>query len=559
MAAYMPWLSSYPDSIDWRMDLPEIPLGEVLDRCVQDYGARVCTHFLGKETSYREIGDLTARAARGLQDMGIVSGDKVGILLPNCPLYIVVYFAVLKIGATVVNYNPLYTVEELEYQVRDSETRVMVTLDLTLTFAKTESLLAANVLERVIVARFASFLPRLKSFLFRIFKAKEITDLKVSTQKNRITRFENLIENDGCYRAAKINAHEDIAVLQYTGGTTGTPKGAMLTHGNLSVNIGQIQAWATNLEPGKERTMGFLPFFHVFGMTAVMNFGVASGCEIVMVPRFELDEALKLITRVKPTVMPGVPTIYNAMLNHPRITTFDLSSLKFCVSGGAPLPVEVKRGFEAVAGCKLVEAYGLSETSPLVTCNPIEGQIKPGSIGVPVPRTRVSIRSLEDINVEMPIGEKGEICIAGPQVMKGYWQRPKETKDSFTGEFFRTGDVGYMDDEGFIFIVDRLKDLILCSGYNVYPRRIEEAIYEYPAVEEVTVIGIRDEYRGEAPKAFIKLRAGERASAEDILDFLKAKISKIEMPQVIEFRDELPKTMIGKLSKKELREEAQVS
>ena len=555
MAALTPWLASYPDDIDWRMDLPEAPLGEIFDQSVQNYGARICTRFFGKQTSYREIGKLADRAARGFQDMGIAQGDKVGILLPNCPFYIIVYFALLKIGAIVVNYNPLYTVEELEYQVRDSETRVMITLDLTLTFAKTESLLAANILERAVVARFAGFLPGLKSFLFRIFKAKTIMNPGASLQKSRITAFESLIENDGEYTAVKINTREDVAVLQYTGGTTGTPKGAMLTHGNLSANIEQIRAWATNLEAGEERTIGFLPFFHVFGMTAVMNFGVASGFELVLVPRFELDEALKLITKVKPTAMPGVPTIYNAMLNHPRIRAFDLSSLKFCVSGGAPLPVEVKRGFEKVSGCRLVEAYGLSETSPLVTCNPIEGQIKAGSIGVPVPQTQISIRSLEDIDVEMPTGEKGEICIAGPQVMKGYWQRPVETRNSFTGAFFRTGDVGYMDDEGFIFIVDRLKDLILCSGYNVYPRRIEEAIYEYPAVEEVTVIGIPDAYRGEAPKAFIKLRAGESASAGDILNFLKSKISRIEMPQCIEFRDDLPKTMIGKLSKKELREE----
>ncbi len=555
MAARDPWLSSYAENIDWSMELAEVPLGEIFDESVARYGSRVCASFLGKETSYHEIGDLAARCAKGLQEMGIAKGDKVGILLPNCPIYIAVYFAILKIGATVVNYNPLYTVEELEFQVRDSETRVMITLDLALTFNKTESLLASGILERAIVACFSKLLPGFKSFLFRLFKSGEIASPGASEQVNRVTLFETLTGNDGKFRAARINASDDIAVLQYTGGTTGTPKGAMLSHGNLSVNIAQITAWATNLAAGEERMMGFLPFFHVFGMTAVMNFGVASGSEIVMVPRFELNAALKLIDKVGPTVMPGVPTLYNAMLNHPKIASYDLSTLKFCVSGGAPLPMEVKREFEAVAGCKLVEAYGLSETSPLVTCNPIEGQNKPGSIGIPVPQTRVSIRSLEDINVEMPIGEKGEICIAGPQVMKGYWQRPQETKDSFTDEYFRTGDVGYMDADGFIFIVDRLKDLILCSGYNVYPRQIEEAIYQFPAVEEVTVLGIPDDYRGEAPKAFIKLRAGEEASAQEILDFLKSKISKIEMPKEIEFRDELPKTMIGKLSKKELREE----
>ncbi len=554
MGADYPWLANYPETIDWAMELPETPLGEVLDNAVQKYGDQICASFLGRETSYREIGVLSARAARGLQDMGIAKGDRIGILLPNCPLYIVIYFAILKIGAVVVNYNPLYTVEELDYQIRDSGTNLMITLDLALTFNKTEKLLASGVLERAVIANFLALLPGVKSFLFRIFKARELGNLAGSVQRHRITLFDNLLNNDGLCREVEIEPGEDIAVLQYTGGTTGTPKGSMLTHANLSANIAQVTLWATNLAAGKEQVMGFLPFFHVFAMTAVMNFGVASGARIIMVPRFDLDEALKLIDREKPTVMPGVPTIYNAMLNHPKIKSFDLSSLKFCVSGGAPLPGEVKSGFEEVSGCSLVEAYGLSETSPLATCNPIEGPGKTGSIGIPVPQTRISIRSLDDIEMEVATGEKGEICIAGPQVMKGYWQRPEETADSFTGEFFRTGDVGYMDEEGFIFIVDRIKDLILCSGYNVYPRRIEEAIYEFPAVEEVTVIGIPDDYRGEAPKAFIKLQEGRSASVEDIMQFLKTKLSKIELPEKIEFRDELPKTMIGKLSKKELRQ-----
>ena len=297
-------------------------------------------------------------------------------------------------------------------------------------------------------------------------------------------------------------------MLQYTGGTTGTPKGAMLTHANVSVNCQQGAAWAPNLVPGQERTLAALPFFHVFAMTAVMNFALAQGAEIVIMPRFVLDDAMALITKTKPTVMPGVPTMFIAMLNHPKLQSFDLSSLKFCLSGGAPLPVEVKEKFERLTGCKVVEGYGLSEASPSVTCNPVDGPVKEGSIGQPLPGTIVSLRDLADPTKEVVLGEKGEICIKGPQVMKGYWKRPEETANQFVGEYLRTGDVGIMDDEGFIFIVDRIKDLIICSGYNVYPRRIEEAIYEHPAVEEVTVIGIKDEYRGEAPKAFVKLKAG---------------------------------------------------
>ena len=303
--------------------------------------------------------------------------------------------------------------------------------------------------------------------------------------------------------------------------------------------------------------MGILPFFHVFAMTTVLNVGVSVAAELVLMPKFDLIDALKLIRETRPTMMPGVPTLYNAMMNHPDIASYDLSSLTFCISGGAALPIEVKRGFEAVSGCKVVEGYGLSETSPVATCNPIDGPVKEGSIGIPLPATRISIRSLEDPSVEMALGEDGEICIAGPQVMPGYWNKPEETQDTFVGEYFRTGDVGHMDAEGYIFIVDRIKDMINCAGFKVYPRRIEEAIYEFPAVEEVTVIGIPDRYRGEAPKAFIKLRSGHRATAAEIREFLEPKISKIEMPSEIEFRDELPKTMVGKLSKKELRAETE--
>jgi long-chain acyl-CoA synthetase len=290
-------------------------------------------------------------------------------------------------------------------------------------------------------------------------------------------------------------------------------------------------------------------------MTTIMNRGIANAAMMILLPRFDVDMALKIIRETKPTIMPGVPTLFNALRNHPKLKPDDLKSLRSGVSGGAPLPVELKRNFEKEAGVIIVEGYGLSETSPIATCNPLEGPVKEGSIGLPVPRTLVSLRSLDDPAQEVPLGDKGEICIAGPQVMKGYWNRPKETEAAFVGEFFRTGDVAVMDEDGFIYIVDRIKDLILCSGYNVYPRRIEEAIYEYPAVEEVTVIGIPDAYRGEAPKAFIKLREGQSATKSEILKFLEPKLSKIEMPAEIEFRDELPKTMVGKLSKKELRAE----
>ena len=553
-AAY-PWLSHYPRDVDWHQTFKASPLYELLDSAAAKYGSRTATNFLGKTTTYKEILQATERAAAGLQKLGIKKGSKVGLLLPNCPTFIIYYFAVLKAGGTVVNYNPLYTLDELAFQVKDSETEIMVTLDLKVLFDKVEGLMQAGTLKRSIVASFPSLLPGAKSVLFKLFKAKEMAHPHKSAVAANVVADEEVRSNDGKYQRVDIDPVNDVAVLQYTGGTTGTPKGAMLTHANVGINAQQSKAWATNLQAGGERVLAALPFFHVFAMTAVMNFALSQGAELIIMPRFVLDDAMKLIDKAKPTVMPGVPTMYIAMLNHPKLRGFNMSSLKFCLSGGAPLPVDVKQRFEKLTGCKLVEGYGLSETSPAATCNPLEGPVKEGSIGQPLPATIISLRDLADPSREVPLGEKGEICIKGPQVMKGYWKRPDETASQFVGEYLRTGDVGIMDAEGFTFIVDRIKDLIICSGYNVYPRRVEEAIYEHPAVEEVTVIGIKDQYRGEAPKAFIKLKAGMPATEADIRKHLETKLSKIELPAEMEFRDALPKTMIGKLSKKELKAE----
>jgi len=549
------WLNRYPEGVDWHQRFTPAPLYQLFDAVVAKYALRPCTNFLGKSLSYAEIARRVDRAAAGLQKLGVKKGSKVGLFMPNCPTFIVYYFATLKVGGTVVNYNPLYTLEELTFQVKDSETELMVTLDLRVLFDKVEGLMRAGTLQRAIVASFPALLPGAKSVLFKLFKGKDLAHPSKSAVADHIIADADVGNNDGKYRAPVIDPLADIAVLQYTGGTTGTPKGAMLTHANVAINCRQGAAWATHLSEGNERVLAALPFFHVFAMTAVMNFALAYGAEIVIMPRFVLDDAMQLIDKTKPTVMPGVPTMFIAMLNHPKLASFDLSSLKFCLSGGAPLPVDVKQKFEQLTGCKLVEGYGLSEASPSVTCNPIEGPVKVGSIGQPLPGTIVSLRDLADPTREVPQGEKGEICVKGPQVMKGYWKRPEETASQFVGDYLRTGDVGVMDEEGFIFIVDRIKDLIISSGYNVYPRRIEEAIYAHPAVEEVTVIGISDGYRGEAPKAFIKLRAGATATEADIRKHLEPKISKIEMPAEIEFRDALPKTMIGKLSKKELKAE----
>ena len=537
------------------MPIPTGPVPDLLNRAARQFPDNPAISFFGRTTSYADLAAEADRVASGLQKIGVKQGTKVGLFLPNTPTFIVYYFAILKAGGTVVNFNPLYTLEELTFQAKDSETEIMVTHDLAVLFCKIEELLQLGVIDRAIVIPFASLLPPIKSVLFRVFKRSDIAPVSSSPASSKLIYGAALSATTEPMKPVAIDPDEDVAVLQYTGGTTGTPKGAMLTHANLTANTVQIRAWAVDLEPGKEVILGALPLFHVFALSVVMNVGVDMAAKIVLMPRFQLVEALNLIQRERPTMMPAVPTIFTAMLNYPAIKSYDLSSLRFCISGGAPLPVEIKLSFEAASGSKVVEGYGLSEASPVLTCNPITDEPIPGSIGPPVPGTIISLRDIDDPTREVAQGERGELCAKGPQIMKGYWKKPEETEKQFVGDFLRTGDVAIMDERGFFSIVDRIKDLIICSGYNVYPRRIEEATYEHPAVEEVTVIGIADAYRGEAPKAFIKLKAGMTATAAEILKHLELKISKIELPAEIEFRDSLPKTMIGKLSKKELAAE----
>jgi len=554
-SASFPWIASYPPGIDWHMPIPTEPLPGLVERAARRFPNNPAISFLGRVTTYAELAAEIDRVAAGLQQIGINRGTKVGLFLPNTPTFVVYYYAILKAGGTVVNFNPLYTLEELTFQAKDSETEVMITHDLAALFPKLEELMLRGIIRRTVVVPFRSVLPALKGLLFSIFKRKDIAKVSSSRVADKVVDGARLAATSRSLAPVAIDADKDVAVLQYTGGTTGTPKGAMLTHGNLTANTAQIMAWGVNLKPGEEVILGALPLFHVFAMTVVMNMAMAMAAKIILMPRFKLLDALKLIDREKPTVLPAVPTIFTAMLNYPHFKSYDVSSLRFCLSGGAPLPLEVKLKFEAVSGSKVVEGYGLSEASPVLTCNPIEGEPVAGSIGPPLPGTIISLRDLDDPTREVPQGERGELCAKGPQIMKGYWKKPDDTQKQFVGGFLRTGDVAIMDEQGYFSIVDRIKDLIICSGYNVYPRRIEEAIYEHPAVEEVTVIGIPDAYRGEAPKAFIKLKSGMTATAADILKHLAPKISKIEVPAAIEFRDSLPKTMIGKLSKKELAAE----
>ena len=550
-----PWLHHYPEGIDWSTTLTRRALNEYIDDAEIRFAARPAIDFLGRKTTYAQLATHIRQAAKGFQNMGVTKGSRVGLCLPNTPYSVICYFGALRAGATVVNYNPLYVERELAFQISDSETEIMVTMDLKLLYPKVAAMLSqTESLKQIVVCRMAPILPPLKGLLFGIVKRKEIAAI---TDDDTTMRFEDLINNDGQPEEVEIDIEQDIAVLQYTGGTTGRSKGAMLTQANLSANISQMLSWFPGLRPGEEKIVGVLPLFHVFAMTAVMNFAVASGTEMILLPRYELEQTLNTLSAKKATLFPAVPTIYTAINQAPDLAKYDLSSIRYCMSGGAPLPLEVKRQFEQITGCKLVEGYGLSESSPVATCNSMSGTNKENSIGLPVPGTDITIHDLEAPHDLMPVGERGEVWIKGPQIMKGYLNQAEETADTLRDGWLRTGDVGYMDDQGHFFLVDRLKDLILCSGYNVYPRMVEEAIYLHSAVSEVTVIGIKDEYRGESPKAFVKLKPNESLNETDLKQFLEDKLSKIEMPSHIEFRDELPKTIIGKLSKKELVAEEQ--
>lgn len=544
-----PWEAHYPEGVDWETEIAIAPVIEILNRSVREWPDRPCLRFMGKRYTYAEVGKLVDRAAKGFRELGVGRGVRVGLFLPNSPYYVICYYAVLKAGGTVVNFNPLYAEREIARQVKDSQTRIMVTLQLAATYPKLAGLFDSTDLESVVVCPMAGVLPFHTGAFFTLFKRKEIA---VVPNDERHIRFEKLTANDGVFDAAPIEPETDIAVLQYTGGTTGLPKGAMLTHANVYANTLQTRMWAVNARPGEERFLGVLPLFHVFGMTGVMNVGLHMGAEIILVPRFKINELLEIIDKLKPTVFLGVPTIYATINAYQDLDDYDLSSLQDCISGGAPLPVEVKLEFERLTGCTLVEGYGLSEAAPVCTINPFNAVNKPGSIGMPVPSTVVEITSLDDPDELLPTGKRGEICIRGPQVMAGYWNQPEESEIALRGGRLHTGDVGYMDEQGYVFLIDRIKDLILNAGFNVYPRMVEEAIHLHPAVEETVVCGVPDKNRGEIVKAYVKLKPGETLAAGELKRFLKDKLAPYEQPRRIEFRDELPKTFIGKHSRLEL-------
>lgn len=551
-----PWLSHYPENVAWDMSIEPRPVYDLLHNAVRDFGAHNAMDFMGKKLTWSEVANLAASMAKGLQAQGVVKGSKIGLFLPNCSYYLISYYAVLMAGGVVVNLNPLYAEGELYTLVQDSEVEFIISADLSLLYNKIKKLKGVGRLRHVILCRFAQALPFPKNILFPIFKAKECARIE---QAGDYLWYNDLILGGTDYTPVQIDPVKDLAVLQYTGGTTGTPKGAMLTHNNVYANAIQAKAWFHEVRAGQDKMMGVLPFFHVFAMTAVMNFSVANALEIICLPRFELKTALKTIHKKRPQLFPAVPAIYNAINNAAARAKYDLSSLKYCLSGGAPLPVEVKKRFEALnPNCIVIEGYGLTESSPVACANPASEKSREGSIGMPFPGTIIEIIDPADKMTSMPIGMRGELCIRGPQVMLGYWKNEAASADVLkpTGEGdvrLHTGDIAVMDADGYVRIVDRIKDMIITNGYKVYPRNVEEAIYQHDAVEECIVAGLKDAQRGEIVKVWIKCKDGKSLTEHDLRAFLKDKISPMEIPKKYEFRSEaLPKTMIGKLSRKDV-------
>jgi long-chain acyl-CoA synthetase len=541
------WDQTYNHPVPWTSTFPPLTLPEMFERAVAAHGAAPFLDFMGKSSTYAEIGREVHKVTKGLQNLGVKPGDRVGLFLPNVPHYVAAYYGALSAGAIIVNFSPLYTVDELAHQVADSGTTLMVTLSATALLPTALKVMERGGIEKLIIGSVAEVLPFAKSVLFRLFKRAEVSPLP---QDPCVSPYSDLIANDG--KAAPIAlSPDDIAVLQYTGGTTGTPKGAMLTHQNLTANARQVDA----IDPRKDsedRIVGVLPFFHVFANTCVLNRTVQTGGLIAMLPRFDAKATLQTITRIKATALPGVPTMYQALLDHPRIATTDFSSLRVCISGGAPLPAEVKARFEAVTGAKVVEGYGLTESSGVLSTNPYEGLNKAGTIGQPLPATQIRLLDREDPSKLAPEGEAGEIAFQGPQTMKGYWQRPEADAEVFVDGWLRTGDVGAIDEDGYIRIVDRLKDMISVGGFKVFPSVIEAQLYGHPAVKEAIVIGIPDARMGEKPKAFVTLNEGLTEEGDALLQWLNPRLGKHERVAAVEVRTSLPKTLVGKLSRKEL-------
>jgi len=548
------WYKHYDPQVPRTIECP----GECLPLFVQKNALslphNIATEFFGAKLTYASLWNQILSFANALSILGVGPGKKVAIMLPNCPQAIIAYYATLWLGGVVVLTNPLYVERELEYQWGDAEVEFAIVLDHL--YPRVERTLPHLKIQKLIVTSIRDYLPLLLKYLYplRAWKKKLFTAVPYS---DRVLSFSQLVRKTPPHPLPFAVSLDDLAALQYTGGTTGTPKGVMLTHRNLLSNVVQLVAWCADyLRYGEERFLAILPFFHVFGMTVAMNLTLYKGCTAILVPRFEIDDLLKELKKTKPTLFPGVPSIFVAIVGHANVRSCNLSSIRLCITGSAPMPVEVLRRFEELTGCIILEGYGLSEASPVTHANPVSGVRKVGSIGIALPDTECKIVDLDLGVEEKPFGEIGELLIRGPQVMQGYWKLPQETANTLREGWLYTGDIARMDEDGYVFIVDRKKDMIISCGYNVYPREIDEVLYEHPKVLDAVAIGVPDPYRGEIVKAYIVPRPGESITEEEIIQFSKARLAAYKIPRSVEFRDSLPKSMVGKVFRKELRQEA---
>ena len=540
----------YVHPVPWDAPLPPCALPDLLFATAARTPHAIALDFLGRRTTYAALADQVRRAAGGFAALGVAKGVHVGLFLPNCPHYVIAYYAAMLAGGTVVNFSPLYTEGELAAQVADSATTIMVSLDVQALYPVLAQVAGHGRLQTLVIGNLPEVLPWPKAIGYRLLKRADRHALDAPIAH---VRWHDLLAHEPLAAPPPIDPAADVALLQYTGGTTGIPKGAVLTHANLSVNARQVAA----IDPrpdAPDRILGALPFFHVFANTCVLNRTILRGGEIVMLPRFVLADVFGAIPRHRITAIPGVPTMYRAMLDAPQLKAADLSSLRICISGGAPMPMELKRDFEAATGATVVEGYGLTESAGVVSCNPYEGLNKPGSIGQPLAGTAIVLLDKEDATRLAPDGEPGELAVAGPQIMAGYWGRDDaETFATIDGvRYLRTGDVATIDADGYLFIVDRLKDMIAVGGFKVFPSIVEDVLYRHAAVAEALVIGIPDAIQGERPKAFVTLKPGFDVTGEALLAYLNGHVGKHERAVAVEVRANLPKTMIGKLSRKEL-------
>lgn len=559
-----PWHKSYPDNVPTTLEpYPEHSLYEFLRGAAANFPDRPATAFLGAHLTYSQLHAEVKRLAGALAAAGVGKGDRVGLILPNCPQYVIGYYAALRLGAIAVGNNPLYTQRELGHQLRDAGCKVVIVLD---RFHPDLEAVRADLpdLEQVVVARIADYLPAPLKWLaplkFRQEAKAEGRPWPPVAENADVRWWKDLLsERNPTPPIAEVDAHKDVAALVYTGGTTGLSKGAMLTHYNLVANCVQGKAWFPGRIDGEDSGMCILPFFHSYGMTVEMNNGIYRAAKLILIPNpSDMDQILKAIEKERPTLMPGIPRLYIAITEAAQQEGVDLSSIEACLSGAAKLPVAVMERFESATGGKVVEGYGLTETSPSTHANPINGLRKEGSVGLPLPDTDCRVTELDDPSREVASGEEGELLISGPQVMAGYWKRPEETERVMSDGWFRTGDVVRMDEDGYFYIVDRLKEMINVSGFNVYPSEVEEVLYRHPAVAKVAVIGVPDDMTGEAVKAFVVLREEETANEEDLIAWCRdpeTGLTRYRAPKRVEFRDSLPETLVGKVLRRVLVEE----